>query len=211
MKWTENEINKAIDLIREGKSYKEISKIINRSESSIRTQAFKHGEKSSLYKKKSTEYNCLCCDKIISDKWGRGRRFCSQSCNAKYNNKLRTERKYCLNCSKEVKNKYCNIDCQSQYEKKIIFEKIKNGDTSLYEGNYKKYLIYEFGNKCMNCGWCEVHQKTGRVPIQLEHIDGNSENNKLDNLKLLCPNCHSLTPTYGSLNKGNGRKKRYKK
>ena len=42
----------------------------------------------------------------------------------------------------------------------------------------------------------------------LEHIDGNSENNSLDNLKLLCPNCHSLTPTYKNLNKGNGRFKR---
>ena len=49
----------------------------------------------------------------------------------------------------------------------------------------------------MDCGWCEKNKKTGNIPIQLEHIDGHSENNSLDNLKLLCPNCHSLTPTYG--------------
>jgi 5-methylcytosine-specific restriction endonuclease McrA len=41
--------------------------------------------------------------------------------------------------------------------------------------------------------------------LQLEHKDGNSENNKPENLCLLCPNCHSQTPTYGAKNKGNGR------
>ena len=92
-----------------------------------------------------------------------------------------------------------------------IFEKIENGDTSLYERNYKKYLINKYGEKCMECGWCERNKKTGKIPIQLEHIDGHSENNRLDNLKLLCPNCHSLTETFGALNKGNGRKNRYKK
>ena len=65
----------------------------------------------------------------------------------------------------------------------------------------------------MDCGWSQVHSITNKVPIQLEHIDGNSDNNKLSNLKLLCPNCHSLTPTYGALNKNNGssRRKKYRK
>ena len=65
----------------------------------------------------------------------------------------------------------------------------------------------------MECNWNMVNQTTGLVPIQLEHIDGDSDNNDLKNLKLLCPNCHSLTPTFGALNK-NGRdskRKRYRK
>ena len=62
----------------------------------------------------------------------------------------------------------------------------------------------------MKCNWCEINKVTGKVPIQLEHIDGNSNNNNLDNLELLCPNCHSLTETYGYLNKGNGRDERKK-
>jgi 5-methylcytosine-specific restriction endonuclease McrA len=62
----------------------------------------------------------------------------------------------------------------------------------------------------MDCDWNKVNQKTGLVPIQLEHIDGDSDNNKIENLKLLCPNCHSLTPTFGSLNK-NGRDSKRKK
>ena len=72
----------------------------------------------------------------------------------------------------------------------------------------KRYLIDLYGDKCMECGWCEINQVTGKVPIELEHIDGDSENNSLENVKLLCPNCHSLTPTYKALNIGNGRHKR---
>ena len=54
----------------------------------------------------------------------------------------------------------------------------------------------------MECGWSKVNPFTKKIPIELEHIDGNSENNSLDNLKLLCPACHSLTATYKGANMG---------
>ena len=117
----------------------------------------------------------------------------------------------CPFCSKEVvkrNNKYCNATCQISYMKKIVSEKIESGDNTFYEKTYKNYLISKFGNKCMECGWDKVDPITNKVRIQLVHIDGDSTNNSIDNLKLLCPNCHSLTPTYGALNKGNGRKNR---
>ena len=60
----------------------------------------------------------------------------------------------------------------------------------------------------MKCGWEEINNISKKSPIELNHIDGNSENNSISNLELLCPNHHSLTPTYRSLNKGNGRFKR---
>jgi predicted HNH restriction endonuclease len=75
----------------------------------------------------------------------------------------------------------------------------------------KRYLIEKHGDKCMECGWDKKNPTTGKCPIELEHVDGNSENNSLDNLKLLCPNCHALTPTYKALNKGNGRHTRMKR
>ena len=52
---------------------------------------------------------------------------------------------------------------------------------------------------------------TNKCPLQIHHIDGNYKNNSEENLELLCPNCHSLTHNYGTLNKGNGRDYRYKK
>jgi len=214
--WIKSDLDIMLELLHQGKSYKEISLAINKSEGSIRSKAYKYGLKSSsFYQPKKLKSNCKECNREFEDLSSRNRIFCSQSCNAKYNNRQRGFESNilspCLFCGDSVKNKkYCSRDCQHQYEREVTFKKIENGDVTLYEKNYKKYLIYKYGEKCMECGWCEINKKTGKVPIQLEHIDGHSENNSLLNLKLLCPNCHSLTPTYGFLNKGNGRKKRYK-
>lgn len=50
---------------------------------------------------------------------------------------------------------------------------------------------------CSECGLgSEWNGK--KLTLQIDHIDGNSENNILTNLRLLCPNCHTQTPTYGS-------------
>jgi predicted HNH restriction endonuclease len=76
------------------------------------------------------------------------------------------------------------------------------------ERRFRDYLIGKYGAKCKLCGWDKINPVTGKCPIELEHIDGDSTNNKLENLCLLCPNCHSLTPTYKALNRGNGRHKR---
>ncbi len=60
----------------------------------------------------------------------------------------------------------------------------------------------------MRCGWCERNPATGRVPLELEHVDGDWRNARPENLLLLCPNCHALTPTFKALNKGRGREPR---
>lgn len=52
---------------------------------------------------------------------------------------------------------------------------------------------------CSNCNLTEWLGKP--IPIELDHIDGNNLNNNLDNLRLLCPNCHALTDTYRGKNK----------
>ena len=74
----------------------------------------------------------------------------------------------------------------------------------------KKYLFNKYQNKCARCGWGEVNKYTGNIPLEVEHIDGNYQNNKEDNLILLCPNCHSLTSTYKGANLNKGRKNRNK-
>lgn len=66
----------------------------------------------------------------------------------------------------------------------------------------KNRLIKEgiFEHKCSNCQM--THWLDNPIPIELDHIDGNSKDNSLLNLRLLCPNCHALTPTYRGKNIG---------
>jgi len=51
-----------------------------------------------------------------------------------------------------------------------------------------------FEHKCYNCGLSEWQHQP--IPLQLHHIDGNNRNNNIDNLTVLCPNCHALTISY---------------
>jgi hypothetical protein len=69
----------------------------------------------------------------------------------------------------------------------------------------KRYLIEVHGEQCSLCGWNQRHAVTGRVPLEIDHIDGDAENNKEENLRVLCPNCHSLTANFRNLNKTKGR------
>jgi 5-methylcytosine-specific restriction endonuclease McrA len=55
---------------------------------------------------------------------------------------------------------------------------------------------------CEECGWHKI-SNDGRLPLELDHINGDSRDNRLENLRVLCPNCHSLKPTH----RGRNRKK----
>ena len=72
-----------------------------------------------------------------------------------------------------------------------------NNDIATY---IKHYLFDKYNSSCQICGWNTVNKYTGKVPLQIHHIDGDCTNNSEENLQLLCPNCHSLTENFGSRN-----------
>jgi len=120
----------------------------------------------------------------------------------------------CLNCKKEIinRNKYCSNLCQKEFEYKEYIYNWKNNKVNGLKGEYqisnhiKTYLFNKYENKCAKCGWGELNQYTNKIPLEVEHIDGNYKNNLEENLILLCPNCNSLTSTYKGANLNKGRK-----
>jgi len=217
--WNKEEDDKIISLFEEGKTYAYICNELGVTDGVLRSRIRKIGVNKKTFKVKNKKrLNCdLSFNYNVNSKKERDKKFCSNSCSASYNNKLRPKSGCadCKNCSSKLEKahkKYCDNKCQGEYKRKVIFEKIENGDTGLYYTNYRNYLIEKFGDICMNCGWREIHPITGLVPIQLDHIDGDSDNNDLKNLRLLCPNCHSLTVNFGRLNNsGRSKRKDYRK
>jgi Zn finger protein HypA/HybF involved in hydrogenase expression len=63
----------------------------------------------------------------------------------------------------------------------------------LFEENIKTAV-------CELCGWAKMSED-GRIPVELDHINGVHTDNRLENLRILCPNCHSLQPTHRGKNK----------
>lgn len=71
-----------------------------------------------------------------------------------------------------------------------------------YQSHKLKIRLYNEGYKvpkCEICGWAK-HTLDGRIPVELDHINGDNTDNRLENLRILCPNCHSLQLTHRGKN-----------
>ena len=76
-----------------------------------------------------------------------------------------------------------------------------------YQSFKLKRRLFAAGIKtrhCEECGWAKISDD-GRMPLELDHINGDRYDNRLENLRILCPNCHSLKSTHRGRNKGVSR------
>jgi predicted nucleic acid-binding Zn ribbon protein len=156
---------------------------------------------------------CLNCNKVISYEKKKDNKYCSRSCSAIVNNLKRKKRKSCLVCKKEINkgsSKYCSLTCHKTYHFNQRLSDWIEGNYSTKSRNFfRRYLTETYGYKCSCCEISEWNNKS--IVLEIDHIDGNPENNRPENIRFICPNCHSQTDTYKAKNVGNGRHYRRKR
>ena len=99
----------------------------------------------------------------------------------------------CLNCGKKIKfGSFCTARCLNEH---TIKRKKDIGQTTLRSrGARRRALIAERGHRCERCNRREWMNRP--IPLIVMHRDSDVENWKLDNLRLLCPNCRAYVRTW---------------
>jgi len=159
---------------------------------------------------------CENCGEKHNGEYGSGR-FCSSKCargfstkakrkeiNEKVSNSLKGK-KFTEEHKKALKKSPESILKQSESLKKYWKGKIENIKNTLPfeqwpESLRRRTLFEEVNYKCEECGYNYIDENE-KGPYQIHHIDGNNKNNKRENLKILCMNCHWKTDNWGFKNR----------
>lgn len=171
----------------------------------LKSSIAKH--ENSCYENPTNLNHCKTCNERISHK----KLFCNKSCAATFNGKAFPKRlavqksSYkCLSCNKEnelkhsTKGLYCNNKCQGKHLWETVTKsRILKGER-ITTKTIRKFLIERDGPACSSCNHSEWLGKP--LVMDVDHIDGDHRNNTPENFRLLCPNCHRQTPTWGKKN-----------
>lgn len=87
-------------------------------------------------------------------------------------------------------------------DRKISLSEILNGNYPSYQSNKLRLRLIKEGIKEYKCECCGLSEWLGKkISLELDHIDGNCYNHNIENLRIVCPNCHAQTETYRGKNK----------
>jgi 5-methylcytosine-specific restriction endonuclease McrA len=106
-----------------------------------------------------------------------------------------------------LKKDFAHHNIQPQFKKRsrntipYTFEEMFCENSTCDRSTLRNRIIKEeiFKYECSECGIIDWNTKP--LTMQLDHIDGNPHNHKLDNLRMICPNCHGQTETWCGKNK----------
>ncbi len=139
-----------------------------------------------LYKR-NPNTSCLVCGKAIYRRPAEitsGRVFCGSACYGIANRKEIP----CVICNKPILSslhrKTCSRKCSNVHRAGINYKIGSPGDKALQVRALKIRIIKDRGTSCERCGYNKTEI------LQIHHKDRNRENNRMDNLELICPNCH---------------------
>ena len=127
----------------------------------------------------------------------------------------------CEICSKPVNpaSTYCGMECKATVDAIEFGERwatdgpvgvvkatdLKKGQ---FTGTARRFLLlHKAGGCCERCGWTHDYWTQGKAlpALEVHHADGNFTNNKLENLLVLCPNCHAIADRETPVSSGDGR------
>ena len=107
-------------------------------------------------------------------------------------------KKYNLNISHIIYDKSRDNKFSNKYDNDEIFIEHSPMSTKNIKNRIIKQNLIEY--KCSDCGLTNIWNDKN-LNLQLDHINGINDDNRLENLRFLCPNCHSQTDTYCAKNK----------
>ena len=158
--------------------------------------------------------NCLECQQETPNP-----KFCSRSCSATFNNRAVPKRtavpptlcEWCKTpCARMSKS------CRTCFNNHVLRGRSSNMISSWLSGEWcggtkmelsltvRRYLMERAEHECSLCGYSGFHPRDGKTILEIDHINGDGTDHRPENLRVLCPNCHALTPSYRGRNRGNG-------
>lgn len=180
------------------------------------------GKTGELYEKQPVEKICKndSCQTVFVTLY-KNKVFCNKTCSNEWNKKFlpkdNSRSIVCPKCS-GAKTQYA-IYCKLCSGEERITLKIQSWLSGEWRGGtdlnlsetIRLYLLEQENYTCSKpgCGFNTMHPVDGKTVLEINHIDGDGSNHSPENLEVICPNCHALTPNYRARNMGNGRKTYY--